>query len=152
MMKFDPFAWDEALSGDVQGRLVVNLSAPGALFVIVQGFESLVGYGAAFDVTIDQVFSWRVEAPKGVRGFVQVQPDASFRSVGEIFSNPDRLVQESGAMLEVRKALRLQQIEHRQLMVELRRESAKQKAAFRAAAAPPPPLPVTEGDDNEGVE
>lgn len=136
-MKFDPFAWEEVpLGKDFEGPLgglKVLASAPVALFISVQGFEALAGYGHSFDLTLAEPFSFRVEGTKGIRAFWEVpgtmdllpSPDPSL-------TNAERLPHESGSMNEVRRALRLQKLESRAILREFREESARLRADRQA--------------------
>lgn len=137
-MKFNPFRMQEVAVGrEMVGHspLEVVLNQPGSLWVTAEGYEALVGYGTVWDLQIDGEFSFRVDAPKGARAFVNNPPVAAFEPEGVIFTNHERGLDESGMLYEVKRALRAQKLEHAQLMHTIRAETAKVKAAHEAATA-----------------
>lgn len=138
-MKFDPFSWDEVKTNEEttfgKGTLRLRLSAPAALYVQAQGVEALAGYGAAFDVEVSEDVIFRVEAPKGVRAFREVPQPTSFQPIGEVFTNIDRMVQESGAVAEVTRARRQLEIERREMLREIRIEAAKARKFYKDMTA-----------------
>jgi len=143
-MKLDLFSWQEFASGvsvPWSGPLRLKVSEPSALYLLnADGIEILAGFGASFDLDISGSFEFRVDGKSKARVFVDMPPDGSFRSLGEIFSNPDRLRHESGALREVRAALRLQQIESAHMMAQVRAETSKLRAervALHAASVVP---------------
>lgn len=138
-MRFDPFSFSEVLTGVetfVDNELVCTTSAPAALYVTAMGYEVLVGYGSSWDISISGSFSFRVDAPKGVRVFYQHLSDACYESAGEVFTNADRLPFESGALLEVRRAIRVQRLEHMEAMAVMRSETALMIADRKALYVP----------------
>jgi len=144
-MKLDLFSWQEFASGvsvPWSGPLRLKVSEPSALYLLnSDGIEILAGFGASFDFDISGSFEFRVDGKSKARVFVDMPPDGSFRSLGEIFSNPDRLRHESGALREVRAALRVQQLESKRMMDTVRAETNMLKAE-RLALARSAPLPV----------
>lgn len=138
-MKFDPFVWSEVKSNEEieveKGWLRLRASAPGALYVQAQGVEALVGLGASFDVEVSEALMARFEAPKATRVFLH-RPDAtSFVASGEVFTNIDRMPDESGSVVEVKRALRQLELERRAVLRDIRAER-DELAAERAAAVP----------------
>jgi hypothetical protein len=151
-MKFNPLDWNEVKPNEEikapKGWLRVRLSAPCPLYVKTQGREALAGVGSSFDLEIPQAVTFRAEAPKGVRVFCNAPPVSSVVFQGEVFTNIDRMVNESGAVAEVTKALRQLELMRRASLKELRVESAKLKALRNPEPEPvvvePEPAPVVE--------
>lgn len=117
-MKFDPFKWSEAheKTKAPKGRLRVFASAPCPLWLEAEGFEALAGYNTAWDLTLDtEVIFWTTDP--SVRLFYDYPVQAIQVPQGEVFTNADMEPDESGAMWEVRKAIRALQLER---MVEAR--------------------------------
>lgn len=136
-MKFDPFAWQEVANYEEihvgKGRVQLRCSAPCALFVEAQGYEALVGFGASFDVEVSEEMIFRAEGPKGLRVFHLAAKGTVLKAKGEVFTNIDRMPDESGNVLEVRRALRQLEIERRSALREIRAE----RDALRAERARP---------------
>lgn len=151
-MKFDPFNWNEVKPNEKvfagQGLLRVRCSAPSPLYIEAQGVEALCGVGTAFEVETSEAVSFRVDAPKGVRVFVHSPEVTSIVAAGEVFTNIDRMPDESGNLLEVRRALRQLEIERRAVLREIRAE----RAAFDASRAPADPDPVIEPEADPAQE
>jgi len=143
MKKLDVFAWYEVTPGTEVAGIARNLelrcSAPSALFVSSQGYEVLAGYGTDFDLAIADEYTFRLEGGKGVRCFVKGNVFAQYQSRGQVFTNCDRLPHQSGAVLEVRRALREQQFRHQQFMREARQaaEGLRRMRADLAASISP---------------
>ena len=152
-MKHDLFGWQEvkinAPFDCEKGRVFLRLSAPSPVFVEAQGVQSLLGFNAEFAFEISEAAKVTVAAAKGVRAFVRVPPATSFAHKGEVFTNIDRLPQESGMLAEVTRARRQLELERRQMMAEIRAEAAKVRAAMAPAkvakAADAAPAPVDDG-------
>jgi len=143
MKKLDVFAWSEVIPGSevagVARNLELRCSAPSALFVSSQGYEVLAGYGTDFDLAIADEYTFRLEGPKGVRCFVKGDVSAQYQSQGQVFTNCDRLPHQSGAVLEVRRALREQQFRHQQFMREARQAAEglrRMRSEFAASLSP----------------
>lgn len=148
-MKFSPFSWREVKAREEfqvsPGMLRVRCAPQGALYLDCQGVQSLVGFGSAFDVEIaEEMTAHVVGFEPGIRVFVyEAEPTAAPDS-GEVFSNIDRLPNESGAVLEVRRALRDLELARRAGIDEMRAQRAsfeRERAALLAAAAPDPAKP-----------
>ena len=145
-MKFDPYEWQEIVIGqEIPGkpggfRLV--LSKPSAVYITAQGYEALLGFGTVFDVKIATEYTYRVEQSQVLRAFADTPPDAHYEPEGEVFTNADRLVMESGAVAEVTRALRLLKFEQRRAMEEIR-------AARRKTREEEPELQDDNDDDDE---
>lgn len=157
-MKFDPFNWHEVKANEkVQARkgwLRLRCSAAAPVFIEAEGHEVLLGVGTSFDVETSEAVNFRVEAPKGTRVFMYRPFGTSVESEGEVFTNIDRMPQESGAVAEVTKALRLFKVQQNALLRQVRAErnaleAVKAKAEAASAPAPaaePDPAPVPQPD------
>lgn len=137
-MKFDPFSWDEVKT-NVQietgkGRLQVRVSQPAALYVEAQGVEALFGVGTSHDVEVSETVKIRVEAPKGARAFLfRPHRTTAVEPVGEVYTNADRMTQESGTMLEITRARREFELERRAMLREMKIANAQMKAQIAKA-------------------
>lgn len=144
-MKFNPRDFKEVKPNEnhkaEKGLLRVRLSAPCALFVSAQGHEALAGVGTSFDLEVSEAVTYRSEAPEGVRMFVTAPPSSARPFSGEVFTNIDRMVDESGSVLEVTRALRQLELMRRSALKEIR--TASRAAAVKTdAVIEPAPLPV----------
>lgn len=156
--KFDVFSWDEVKTNEkvknAKGQLWLRFSAPSALYIEAEGVEALAGYATEFDLEISEAVTFRVEAPKGVRAFRFSPPATSVVAAGEVFTNIDRMVHESGMVAEVTKARRLLEMERRQMLADIRREAAVARASVKAtrpkaSADPEVVVPAEVSDEGE---
>lgn len=140
-MKFDVFAWNEVHNGEEinapKGKLRLRCSAPAPLYITAFGVEALAGHGTAFEIDLSEAVTFRVEGPKGTRVFRWNPEPTAHQHAGEVYTNIDRMVQESGTVLEVRRALRELEIQRRAVLSEMRAEAARLR---------PQPVPVLEPD------
>lgn len=144
-MKFDIFAWKEATNGKgkIQGpRLRVRASSAVALFLSGHDadgvvHEVLAGVGTEFDLEAPGALTWRAEG-KGARVFVHEVEPSAMTFAGEVFTNIDRMPDESGTVAEVLRAQRLFKLEQQQMLREMR-EAAR---ALRQPKAEPAPAPA----------
>lgn len=146
--KVDPFAWVELLPGAwfaaFDGRALVRVSEPGALFVRASDddgevAECLVGRDTEFDVSVSYPFEFQVVAPEGARVFVLDEYSQGSASSGDILTNIERRVEQSGSLYEVKKALRLQQFQRRELMATMRENAVamqRMRESLRAEFSP----------------
>lgn len=152
--KFDVFVWNEVTTnGKIahpKGQLRLRLSQPAPLYIEAEGVEALAGYASDFDLEVSEAVTFRVEAAKGVRAFLYNPLPTSTVAEGEVFTNVDRMPHESGMMAEVTRARRMFEIERRQALDELRRETAIMRAQVKAAKPKKadPAAGITEGDGN----
>ncbi|VDC31836.1 hypothetical protein [Pseudogemmobacter humi] len=158
-MKFDPFSWNEVKTNEKisikKGWLRLRLSAPCPLYVEAEGCEALVGVETSFDVELSEAVSFCVAAPKGVRAFLHVPPGTVFEPQGEVYTNIDRMPDESGNVLEVRRAMRQLELERRAMLRSIRAERDASLAALRDADRREPATEVVQADppaDTEVVE
>lgn len=125
-MKFDPKSWFEVKPNEPiqveKGELRLRASAIVPLYAETQGFEALVGVQSAFEVEFSEAVTVRFEASKGVRAFVYRPLQTSLEPVGEVFTNIDRMPDESGALAEVTRARRMFEFERRSMLREIRQE------------------------------
>lgn len=147
-MKFDPYCWLEVKPNEAleipKGVLRLRASAPVALYASAQGYEVLVGYGATFEVEFAEAVKIRVDAAKGVRLFRYHPLSTTVHADGEVFTNIDRMPDESGSVAEVLRARRMFEFERRNMLAEIRAERdeslrlmrSAQRAAAPAEAAP----------------
>lgn len=123
-MKFDPFSWQEVKPNEKiefgKGVLRLRCSAPAPLYIEADGFEVLAGIGATFDLELAQEVTFHVDAPEGVRVFYHRPVQTTFAAEGEVFTNIDRMPDESGSVMEVRRALRQLELERRAALREIR--------------------------------
>ena len=128
-MKFNPFSWSEVKPNESfqipQGLLRLRCAPQAALYVDCQGVEALVGFGSSFEVeTSEEMTGHVVSFSKDTRVFVFVPEQTSIVDSGECFTNIDRMPNESGAVLEVRRAMRELEFEKRAVLREIRAERA----------------------------
>lgn len=137
-MKFDPFKWDEVKADGKnyceKGVLRLRCSREVALFVEAQGLEALVGVGTSFEVEVSQAVTWWAEpVGKPARLFIHVPRNGVVIPQDEVvFTNIDRMVDESGPIMEVRRALRELEISRRAAL----REIAEARADVRLPVGP----------------
>lgn len=129
-MKFDPFAWSEVKSDQKtqaeSGVLRVRSARPAALYVEAEGVETLVGYGTSWEVVLSCPVSFWVEGGAGFARVFYYSPRSSVHEHdGEVFTNIDRMSDESGNLLAVRQALRQLEISKRDAMREIRELSVR---------------------------
>lgn len=131
-MKLDAMSYSEVKKPHgknpcAKGRLLLRCSAPCALYVTIDGRETLAGYAAAHDVEIPAAATFTVTGPDGLRVFQRVEKPASFVDLGEKYTNIDRLPDESGSVLEVKRALRSMELQRRAILDDIRAEREKLK-------------------------
>ena len=153
-MKFNPFEWKEVKPHEEniyeKGLLVLRCSQAGALYLAAQGCEALVGVGTAFDVQTSEQVTWRFDAPKGARVFMRVPERSAVEPEGEVYTNIDRMPDESGSVAEVTRALRQFELERRAGLRELRAEReairAERESLVEKPVADPVPLSEPESE------
>lgn len=154
-MKFNPFNWQEVKTNEKiqapKGWLRLRASSACPLYITPTGFahEVCAGVGSVFDLDLSGEVTYRLEAPKGVRLFVFVADQTTALPAREVFTNIDRMPDESGNLLEVKRAVRAFQLEQRSVLREIRAERAA-LAALKAQSVPggdPVPQPAPGGED-----
>lgn len=152
-MKFDPFAWNEVKPNEKiahkKGWLRLRLSAPAPLYIESQGYEALAGVGTAFDLEVSEAVTFRAEAPKGTRIFVHAPFATTTIPSGEVFTNIDRMPDESGAVAEVRRAAREFEIERRAMLRDIRQQREALRAEVEAARRSDEPEPKSKRGPSE---
>ncbi|AYP28749.1 MAG: hypothetical protein [Microviridae sp.] len=160
-MKLDVFKWEEMdLSRSYllqTGVVHVRASCRVAVFVTQLGHRVLVGGGYEVKATVSGACS--VEAIPIEKNALEpavflFNPLRTANAIdGEIFTNAERKPLESGSVLAVTKALRQFQLERKNALQEIRRETANLKKARSLEPSPvakpvpapqPAPSPETE--------
>jgi hypothetical protein len=99
-MKFNMFSFKEVKANEKipfrKGRLWLRLSAPAALYLESEGVEVLAGIAPEFDLDLAEPGAFTVAGEDGLRVFLFVPDPTSVRASGEVFTNIDRLPDESG--------------------------------------------------------
>lgn len=143
MRKFNPDHWSKIEDGQeiesAAGIVHVRAAQEVSLFVIVDGVEALAGNGKEIKVRIAKPLTFRVEGGDAFH-YTPVR-EMPVRAT-EVFTNVDRMPHESGAVLEVRKAMRLFELEQREMLKRMRKERAELDAARQKPE--PEPEPVAE--------
>jgi hypothetical protein len=149
-MRFDPFVWQELEPAKkyqtAKGALHVKASKPVAVFVAAEGVEALVGTGTDVRATFAENVEYWIEGEDGVRAFVYSPGKHFFRPVGEVYTNADRMPDESGSVMEVRKAIRQLKLEQR----EMRRKVAESERRRSRVDKPEPAQETAEDVDPPG--
>jgi hypothetical protein len=134
-MKFNPLNWNEVTRNEEfqvpKGRLLLRLSAPCPLYAQAYGVEALVGVQTDFQVELAEEMTCHFVAPDGVRGFVYVPERSVCAPDAEVFTNIDRMPNESGSVAAVTQALRQIRLAERESLGRLRQEAAKVRAASK---------------------
>lgn len=155
-MKHNLFNWLEVKANEQievpKGRLRVRLSHPAPVYVSAQGVETLAGYGTEIVADLSEAVTVWADAPKGARIFVERPPVTSYQPDGEVFTNIDRMPDESGSMAEVLRARRLLEMERRKMVNEIRAEHGKMLAQINAAKPKPAPEPEPEPEPEPAPE
>lgn len=142
-MKFDPLNWSAYDGKKVPslGFVHVRASQPVVVYVEAEGVEAIAGIGHEVEVRCAPDALFRVEAPKGVAVFYERKMRSGFEPSDRALVNVDRKPQESGAVLEVRKALR--EFEYQ------KRIGLRELAAAAARAKPEQAEPAPESKPSE---
>lgn len=142
-MKFNPYNWNEVKHDQTinveKGRVQLRLSKPAAVYVTAQGYQTLVGHGTTFDFEVTEEVSVNIEASASTRWFIYQPGQTAKPAEGTVFTNIDRMIQESGTITEVKRALRQLEIERRSALREIRHASnafTKRKTAAEKMAEP----------------
>lgn len=159
-MKFNPFQWQEVQPLEVldmeSGQLHIRASSDKcAVYVECEGVEVLAGYGSEINVSIAQPFRAHVVAEDGVRAFVKSPVTEPVKTRGEVYTNIDRMPNESGNMLEVMREVRKFKLEQAAYMRQARAERHKLEAARRSNMKPDPepePQPEPQPDPEPDSE
>lgn len=151
-MKFDITNWSEANAGEniafAAGRIIMKASMPAKFYVQALGLEILATVGHEIDIDISMPTAVRVSAPKGCRTFYYDPAPNWMEPSGDVLTNVERTPLESGAMMEVRKALRLHSIKQntlrQQMLVQAQQFRARATEELVKAVEEPSDLPAEE--------
>lgn len=154
-MKFDPRKWvrlepADAIQTFSSGRIRVRSSKPAVFFVGPAGSDHLVvaGHGHELDVTVSYECDLRIDVPKGAEIFAYEPLRVAVQGAGEIYRSLDLRPAESGSVLEVKRALRLQKLEIAQMLADARKavppEAAKESEGGAKAEPTADPEPKQE--------
>lgn len=127
-MKFSPLAWKEVGNAFThkKGRLQLRLSREACLYAEAQGVEAIVGVAHTFDIEISEPCRFRIEGlTQAGKAYLWEGLGTTSEPADEIFTNIDRMTQESGTVLEIRKAMRQFEIQRREALAEIRRVSPR---------------------------
>lgn len=148
-MKFSPLSWNEVKPNEKieapKGWLRLRLSAPCSLYVEAQGYEALAGFGTSFDLELSEAVTFRASGPKDTRVFHYEADDTTFRPNSEVYTNIDRMPDESGNLLEVRQGMRQLELMRRAVLRDIRAArdaSLPEKAKDTEAVIEPPAEPA----------
>lgn len=135
-MRFDPFNWSE-VKPNVEikvdnGRLQLLCSVPSQVYVTAQGYEVLAGVGQEVNLQISEEVTFRIESDAPGRYFVYQPERIALEAEGEVFTNADRMIEESGTIAEIRRELRAFELERRETLREIRMERAQARQEFQA--------------------
>lgn len=155
-MKIDLYKWREVKPNEKfqapKGRLHIMCSKSANLYVEAFGIEVLAGFGQEIDISTTETVIATVEADSDARVFIE-SPRAIFHeSEGEVFTNIDRTPTESGSLNEVRKAMRLFQLEQRELSRQMKAEHHELLRQRKALGAKYRPAEDLRGEPHEAAE
>lgn len=141
-MKFNPDNWSKIKDGEVHetksGLLRLMCAEKALVYITVDGVEALAAAGeGAHKIEVLRPFSFRVVSEGEIWLFSPVAQ--TFKPTGEVFTNADRMVLESGNLLEVKRAMREWQLEQREMVRNMRAETRKLVEAQKKAAPKPQP-------------
>jgi len=151
-MKFSPENWKEVKPNEqieiTQGRLWLRLTQASPILVTsLSGVETLVCFDTETDIEVTDC-AFAVFTNEKARGWLFERPVEYFESEGEIFTNADRMIPESGTMTEITSALRLFKLEQRAILADARSELDE----IRAEAARHRPVEETDPGETELVD
>lgn len=144
VVKHDLYKWQEVYPGEAfdipRGLCWLRATAPIVVFAESGDFQSIAGTGAevrfevqaACSITV-QAFGLfdeeaRSRARDQLRVFLYEREPAIHFPQGEVFSNPDRPLHQSGYLDEVLRARRLFELERREAQRIMREDAARHRA------------------------
>jgi len=137
-MKFNPLEWSQVDGKTFQAPPGLLQLRGASLFGVVvesHGVEAAYAFASEHRLTLPDAAKVTLIAVDGFAVYRKDRPSRVYRMTGEKFTNIDRLPQESGAVAEVTKAVRLMKLEERAMIRRIREEAAASKAAIAAARA-----------------
>lgn len=158
MKKFDPFNWSPVEIGKEfeapKGSLRVMCSDPeAAVYVGAEGHEALAGVGTEVSIQTAQQLTFRVEARKGSKAFIERTVTMSLDGPPkEVFTNADRMPHESGSVMEVRAEMRKFLLAAKQERREMRNERMRDRRSERIIETDPPKVEVADPPKDEEPE
>lgn len=148
-MKFDFSVWNEVSHEKTiteAGKLRLLASRPCALYAQAHGVETLVGFGSSWDLETTEAVIFHLDNPKA-RLFIAAPVSSVIHPDGEVFTNIDRMTEESGPVLEIRRAMRDLEISKRQAIMDIRAASRSDVDVLATPLADPDPVLEDVGDD-----
>jgi len=141
MRTFDPSEWVktpiETIQPAPEGALKINCTDPEARILISQdGHSPVLAAIGSCDFWIPNDCFFAVSAKKGAQAFLYAPKPRSVTQDPTVYTNIDRQPHESGTMLEVRKALRAQEVRNQANLRGMREQVAAMKAAKAAVVEP----------------
>jgi len=125
-MKINPLEWNEVPHDEeIQARsgvVFLRGSGPFSVLLTSHGVTSVQFFASQGSLRLPPETSFKVIPAPGVTVYQKDPPRRVVRMTGEKFTNIDRLPQESGAMHEVTKALRMMKLEERAMVRRIRDE------------------------------
>lgn len=142
-MKFNVSEWDEISTSTFKhrGRLWLRSNLPIAVYINVDGRETLAGNGNEVDIMVESDYEVSFD-PTKARVFIYEREYQSAEPIGESYTNIDRNPAESGTLQEIKRALRLHSLEQNQLRDEMRAEYNRHQVSLAKLA--PTALPSVE--------
>lgn len=141
-MKFNSNDWSEIKPNvEIQvpaGRVRLRTTAQASCFVTQDGTEALQGIGTEFSFTLSAPSAIKVNIVTPGRVFIRDFVRRGFVDQSEVYTNVDRLPNESGTVLEVTKALRMLKLEERAMVARIRAEMAAAPASDVQVVEPDP--------------
>lgn len=134
-MKFDVTQWRTIENGSrlkIQGRL--RLQGSNTFAVVLEADDEQViaaHFGPACDIRFSDETTFKVIAAEDTVVSIFLPDTISFKAEGEVYTNADRKILESGAVAEVKRELRKLALDRQQF----RDETASALAQIRSAAA-----------------
>lgn len=136
--RFDFHEWQEVTCGQKEilpeGRLRLRASSPVAVYFWNEGSKSPQSILAAVGEEIDLIYSLDgpyafevIPREPGTRVFMHWPQVTVFEPGGEVFTNADRMIHESGSMYEVKRAMRHLQLEQRRIVAEAKAEIRRER-------------------------
>jgi len=148
MQSYNPTDWIEIDLGDSQpapqGKLkIITTDRDAAISIAAHNGEYVLAALGSCDFTIPNDCRFVITGKKGCKAFLYYPAPATVDQDETVFTNMDRQPHESGTMMEVRRALREQEIRNMGQMREMRKTMHDLRAAKSAAA----PIESAPADD-----
>lgn len=136
--RFDMTEWQEIDCGVKEilpkGRLRLRASAPVAVYCYDESDKEGRGVLAATGDEVELIYALDgpyafevIPREAGTRVFMYWPQLDLFGPTGEVFTNADRMIHESGSMYEVKRAMRHLQLEQRRIVAEAKAEIRRER-------------------------